>query len=186
MSKILKPLRAAFLTCFWTFGLGGLSSSLIQPAWADYRTILHYASQPQRIDVLRQMALELANQDRVRHRLPTLRADSLLSKVAQRHAEDMLQRNYFSHYSPEGRTPSDRFAAAGGHRGVAENLLMLRDSSLVNATIGFDRLAFFERGWMGSPGHRQNLLDRRYGRFGFGLAVSGDRLYAVQLFSFLD
>jgi hypothetical protein len=27
-------------------------------------------------------------------------------------------------------------------------------------------------------------LDRRYGRFGFGLAVSGNRLYAVQLFTF--
>ncbi len=96
----------------------------------------------------------------------------------------MLRRNYFSHYSPEGRTPSDRFAAVGGRNGAAENLLVLRDSSLIGAELGYERLAFFEQGWMGSPGHRQNLLDWRYGKFGFGVAVSGDRLYAVQLFTF--
>jgi uncharacterized protein YkwD len=144
----------------------------------------YYAYQPRRIDSLRQMALDLANQDRARRGLSTLRADALLSKAAQRHAEDMLRRGYFSHYSPEGRTPTDRFLAVGGRNGAGENLFMLRDSSLPRTGVGLNRLALFERGWMGSPGHRRNLLDRRYGRFGFGLAVSGDRLYAVQLFSF--
>ena len=184
MSRILKPLAGAFLACFWTLGFGGFSSPFMQSARADLPLNQRYAYQPRRIDSLRQMALELTNQDRVRYGLPHLRADSLLSKAAQKHAEDMLRRNYFSHYSPEGKTPSDRFAAVGGRNGAAENLLVLRDSSLIGAELGFKRLAFFERGWMGSPGHRQNLLDRRYGRFGFGMAMSGDRLYAVQLFTF--
>ncbi len=184
MSRILKPLAGAFLACFWTLEFGGLSSLLMQSARADSSLNQRYAYQPRRIDSLRQMALELTNQDRSRHGLPRLRADSLLSKAAQKHAEDMLRRNYFSHYSPEGRTPSDRFAAVGGRNGAAENLLVLRDSSLIGTNLSFKRLAFFERKWMGSPAHRQNLLDRRYGRFGFGVAVSGDRLYAVQLFTF--
>lgn len=184
MSRILKPLAGVFLACFWTFGLGGLSSPLVRSTWAESALSQRYAYQPRRIDSLRQMALELTNQDRMRHGLPRLRADSLLSKAAQKHAEDMLRRNYFSHYSPEGKTPSDRFAAVGGRNGAAENLLVLRDSSLIGAELGYKRLAYFERGWMSSPGHRQNLLDRRYGRFGFGVAVSGDRLYAVQLFTF--
>jgi uncharacterized protein YkwD len=184
MSIILKPLTGAFLVYFWAFGLGGLSSSSIQSAWAGSSSRLSYASQPRRIDSLRQTALDLVNQDRARYRLPRLRTDSLLTKAAQKHAEDMLRRNYFSHYSPEGRTPSDRFAAVGGRQSAGENLLMFKDVSIARSEIGFDKLAFFERGWMGSPGHRQNLLDQRYGRFGFGLAVSGDRLYAVQLFTF--
>jgi uncharacterized protein YkwD len=191
MSEFLKPLARACLTCFCAFGLWGVSSSATQLPSSSGPTgsVLssgqrYYAYQPRRIDYLRQMALDLANQDRSRRGFSTLRPDALLAKAAQRHAEDMLRRNYFSHYSPEGRTPSDRFLAVGGRIGAAENLFMLRDSSLVNAPIGVDRLAFFERGWMRSPGHRQNLLDRRYGRFGFGLAVSGDRLYAVQLFTF--
>jgi uncharacterized protein YkwD len=184
MSRILKPLAGAFLACFWTLGFGGLPSPLVQFTWADQRVAQRYAYQPRRIDFYRQMALKLANQDRARYGLRRLKADSLLSKAAQGHAEDMLRRNYFSHSSPEGRTPSDRFLAVGGRNGAAENLLVLRDSSLVRNEIDADRLAYFQRGWMGSPGHRQNLLDRRYGRFGFGVAVSGDRLYAVQLFTF--
>jgi uncharacterized protein YkwD len=185
MSKILKPLAGSFLACFWTFGLGGcgLSFSLIKPTWASSSVSQRYAYQPRSVDSLRQMALTLANQDRMQYGLPKLRSDSLLSRAAQMHAEDMLRRNYFSHYSPEGRSPSDRFSAVGGRNGAAENLLALRDSSLRRSNLSFNRLAFFERGWMGSPGHRQNLLDRRYGRFGYGVAVSGDRLYAVQLFS---
>jgi uncharacterized protein YkwD len=179
------------LTCFCAFGLGGVSSSATQFSSVTQPTgsVLnlgkrYYAYQPQRIDFLRQMALDLANQDRSRRGLSTLRPDTLLTKAAQRHAEDMLRRGYFSHYSPEGRTPSDRFLAVGGRIGAAENLFMLRDSSLRRTGVGRDRLAYFERGWMRSPGHRQNLLDQRYGRFGFGLATSGDRVYAVQLFTF--
>jgi uncharacterized protein YkwD len=190
MSKILKPLAGAFLACFCALGLGGLSSSstqltsLTRLTGTDLRSSQrYYAYQPRRIDFLRQMALDLANQDRARRGFSTLRPDSLLAKAAQRHAEDMLRRHYFSHYSPEGRTPSDRFSAVGGRNGAAENIFMLRDSSLLRTNVDFDRLAFFERGWMRSPGHRQNLLDRRYGRFGFGLAASGDRIYAVQLFA---
>ncbi len=185
MSQTLKPLAGSFLACFWTLGLGsGISLSSAQPTWAGSSVSQHYAYQPRQVDSLRQMALKLANQDRVRYGLPQFRADSLLSKAAQMHAEDMLRRNYFSHYSPEGRSPSDRFAAVGGRSNAAENLLSLKDSSLVGTELSFSKLAFFERGWMGSPSHRQVLLDRRYGRFGFGVAVSGDRLYAVQLFTF--
>jgi uncharacterized protein YkwD len=191
MSNILNPFAGALLACFCTVGLGGVSASAIgyssssRPAGSILNSgQRYYAYQPRRIDFLRQTALDLANRDRSRYGSSTLRSDALLTKAAQRHAEDMLRRNYFSHYSPEGRTPTDRFLAVGGRIGAAENIFMIRDSSLVNAPIGVDRLAFFERGWMRSPGHRQNLLDRRYGRFGFGLAVSGNRLYAVQLFTF--
>jgi uncharacterized protein YkwD len=191
MSKILRPLAGAFLGCVWTVGLGGFSSASTHlslstrfPGTELRSSQRYYAYQPRQIDYLRQTALDLANQDRARYGFSNLRADPLLSKAAQRHAEDMLRRGYFSHYSPEGRTPTDRFAAVGGRKGAAENIFMIRDSSLPRTGVGLNRLSFFERGWMGSPGHRRNLLDQRHGRFGFGLAVAGDRLYAVQLFTF--
>ena len=37
-----------------------------------------------------------------------------LDKAAQAHAEDMLQRHYYAHETPEGKDPRDRFLAAGG------------------------------------------------------------------------
>jgi uncharacterized protein YkwD len=184
-SSILKPLSGAFLAFFCFFGLGDGVPPLMQstPTWAVSRVTQRYASRPRRLESLRQIALELASQDRARYGLAKLRADPLLSKAAQMHAEDMLRRHYFSHYSPEGKTASDRFATVGGRGGAAENLLVLQDSTLLRTGIDHGRLGFFERSWMNSPGHRQNLLDPRYGRFGFGVAMSGDRLYAVQLFS---
>jgi uncharacterized protein YkwD len=128
---------------------------------------------------LQQTALDLANRDRAQYGRSALQVNALLSLAAQRHAEDMLQRNYFSHYSPEGKTPVDRFTAVGGKRGAAENIMMFQGSSKVEN----DRLAYFEDLWMHSSGHRQNLLNSEYSRFGYGIAASGDRIYAVQLFA---
>jgi uncharacterized repeat protein (TIGR01451 family) len=39
--------------------------------------------------------------------------DLHLMQAAQLHSEDMYNRSYFSHYTPEGLSPSDRAAAAG-------------------------------------------------------------------------
>jgi uncharacterized protein YkwD len=127
-----------------------------------------------------QIALDLANRDRVQNGLSPLQADTLLTQAAQLHAEDMLRRNYFSHHSPEGKSPSDRFADVGGRQGAAENIVMIQGSSGLEP----DRLVYFEEQWMKSTGHRENLLNSKYARFGYGVASSGGRIFAVQLFTF--
>jgi len=38
------------------------------------------------------------------------------------------------------------------------------------------------RGWMRSSGHRRNILDRKLTELGVGVAQSGNRRYAVQVF----
>lgn len=47
------------------------------------------------------------------HGLWPLVRNDVLDEVARAHCEDMIQRNYFSHVSPEGLTPGDRVLAAG-------------------------------------------------------------------------
>ncbi len=42
-----------------------------------------------------------------------LAPNALLTEVARLHGEDMLQRGYFSHITPEGLTPEDRVIGAG-------------------------------------------------------------------------
>jgi uncharacterized protein YkwD len=95
----------------------------------------------------------------------------------------MLRRNYFSHYTPEGKTPTDRYAALGGQGTPGENLALLqhppKDFTPPNSSL----LAFFEKHWMGSPEHRPNLLNPKATRFGFGIAADSDRIYAAQLFA---
>ncbi len=55
--------------------------------------------------------------------LPTLKLDESLSKAAEAHVNDILERLYFSHISPEGKTPYDR-AKENGYNGfiIAESL----------------------------------------------------------------
>jgi len=83
-----------------------------------------------------------------------------VAAVALAHSRDMSARDYFSHVDQLGRTPLDRVQAATiPVTAVAENIALGGRSA---ATV-------FE-GWMGSPGHRRNLLDCRFTHHGVGLA----------------
>jgi uncharacterized protein YkwD len=59
--------------------------------------------------------------------------------------------------------------------------MMMRGSS----GVGYSKLAYFEDQWMHSSSHRRNLLNAKHGRFGYGIASSGGRVFAVQLFTYL-
>lgn len=131
----------------------------------------------------RSLALTLANRDRAANGLLLLVEDPLLSEAAQRHAQDMLERNYFDHVSPEGTTLSDRFWQIGGspYVGVGENIMLGRDSQAVGLT--YRLVEQYQKGWMYSQGHRENLLRPEYTHFGYGIVVQGGRQYAVQEFA---
>lgn len=130
---------------------------------------------------LRQHALELVNSSRGEHGLEPLKLEEGLSEAAQAHADDMLRRDYYAHESPEGDTVRDRYRRAGGEdgRAVAENIARSEGPAQPPEPETVERL---HRGWMNSPGHRENILGNFTG-FGFGLAHSGNRLYAVQTFA---
>jgi uncharacterized protein YkwD len=134
-------------------------------------------------DQIRQMALNLVNQDRMQQGLAPLVEDRLLSSSAELHALDMAKRGYFDHYSPDGQGPSERFVALGGSSiGIAENIAY--DFPKGGRKINVQVLSKFQQRWMKSAPHRKNLLSARYTHFGYGIAVSpnGDRIYAVQVF----
>jgi uncharacterized protein YkwD len=118
---------------------------------------------------------------------PKLRWDDRLGVVARSHSEDMTERGYFSHDTPEGLSPTDRIAKSGygcwkgSHYGVAENIAIeLKYKNL-------DKVAAAAvQSWMGSPGHRTNLLDGRYDRTGIGVSFGRwkgyDAVYLTQVF----
>ena len=102
--------------------------------------------------------MDLVNQERTSRGLNALRVDSTLTDLARAHSLDMIQRRYFSHYTPEGGSVADRADAAGlAYRIVGENLAIAPD------------LAQAHDGLMQSPGHRENILRPDYTRIGIGI-----------------
>ena len=117
--------------------------------------------------------VDRTNAERARHGLRTLAVDQRLAAEAQAHSADMVRRGFFAHESPDGRQVWHRAVAAGyAYRKVAENIAAGQRTA--------DEVV---RGWMGSPGHRANILDRDLTQIGVGRADGGSYgVYWTQVF----
>ena len=104
--------------------------------------------------------LALANNERAERGLGTLTMDARLAAAAQKKADDMATRGYFSHTSPQGKKWWD-FITASGYRyfTAGENLAQ-----------GFSDADTLNSAWMRSPSHRANILKSRYTRIGIGIS----------------
>ncbi len=114
--------------------------------------------------------IELTNNERRKHGLAPLTADSALSKVAQTKTNEMNRKHYFSHTSPSYGSPFD----------------MMRDFGVTYRTAG-ENIAMGQRtaqqvvmAWMNSEGHRKNILSRSYTKIGVGYTATGN--YWSQMF----
>ncbi|MEO0344437.1 MAG: CAP domain-containing protein [Pseudomonadota bacterium] len=112
-------------------------------------------------------AVASINQARSDQGQSSLTTDPRLIRAAQAHAQDMVSQGYFSHTGANGSTVRSRVTAQG-FRGCfwAENISNGRASAseVVNS-------------WMGSPGHRANILHRKARQVGVG--KSGNTWVAV-------
>ncbi|MEJ8572762.1 CAP domain-containing protein [Microbaculum marinum] len=138
---------------------------------------------PDGLEALRDYSLELVNRARRDAGRSPLELGAELDKAAQAHADDMLERDYYSHASPEGGTVMDRYVEGGGSKGrlVAENIALCRNCSVQVDRQGVEEL---HKGWMQSPEHRENILAEGLSKYGFGVAVDEDgRRYGVQTFA---
>lgn len=86
-----------------------------------------------------------------------------LQQAARAHTRDMIQRNYFSHYTKgTNEGPCERIRRYG-YRYCAEN-------------IGYDSTPDrMFNAWMHSSGHRTNILNNRYREIGIGAADKDSR-----------
>lgn len=159
-------------------GKGGTTWRIGQP-----QVNVFNANTTQPLPHLRQFALALVNRDRQLNGLPALIEDPLLSQAAQQHSQDMLTRHYYAHITPEGKTPTDRLAQIGGKGGVGENIV--QQTGALGISLNYGLLERFQKGWMYSNGHRQNLLKPDYTRFGYGIVVDplSGQAYAAQEFA---
>src|SRR3954447_13442142 len=106
---------------------------------------------------------------RARRDLRRLDSDGRLAKAARRHASDMVDRHYFSHYSPGGADVADRARRTG----YAKRACSWRLGEVLAWGVGGRSTADGTvRAWMDSPGHRRILISSRYSDLGVG-TVSG-------------
>jgi uncharacterized protein YkwD len=104
----------------------------------------------------------LTNRERGKAGCRPLTVDRRLTAAAQGHSEDMAEQRFFSHTSPDGRGFADRIHATGYPSPGAENIAYGQTSA---REVVAD--------WMGSPGHRRNILDCELTEIGVGFDRRG-------------
>ena len=108
-----------------------------------------------------QEVFNLINQQRINNGLSALKVDSEVQRVARIKAQDMVDRNYFSHTSPTYGSPFDmlkNFKVT--YKTAGENIAgNSSNSGAVNA-------------WMNSSGHRANILNSSFTHTGIGVVSS--------------
>jgi uncharacterized protein YkwD len=124
----------------------------------------------------RERLILLTNQEREKVGLGPLQACPTLHSSAQAHAFAMSDQDFFEHENPfTGDDPSIRGEQAGYGPYVGENI-----------ALGYESPKAVTRGWMNSPGHRENILgDYRHLGIGIYLGRSsryGNGIYWVQNF----
>jgi uncharacterized protein YkwD len=100
------------------------------------------------------------NAARAQNGLPPLAPDADAQAAGKAHSEVMQDRGYFAHRSPEGWGVADRLRLLGASGVVtsSENIFQgLSDPSRLVAA------------WLGSPGHRQNILSPTATHVGIGV-----------------
>jgi uncharacterized protein YkwD len=118
----------------------------------------------------------LVNQDRAANGVGALAFSGTLARVAQYRAQDMLNRNYFSHYDPATGQLAflQLFHMWGiGYSTAGENIAWSTNPSMAQINVMF----------MNSPEHRANILKGAYHRVGIGVASSGGKTMVVEVFS---
>ena len=156
---------------------------------------------------LDQRGIELAvikytNEERAKVGLSELHERDAITRIARAHSKNMVNLGLF--HDLEGKDPTDRAEAAGwtctwstGY-GLGENIYMynrvglwMGDRPVENEEDADAMGRSLVTGWMASPGHRENILDRSYRLIGVGVAIEEDRgrdhideiVYATQNFS---
>ena len=122
---------------------------------------------PQDNSLDKELILELINNARKKgcqcgetyfYQAPPLKWNEKLEKASFLHSKDMKEKKYFSHVSPDGSKVTARLDRIG-YRWIAygENIAQGQNSE-----------AEVVQGWLKSPGHCRNIMNKLYKEMGVG------------------
>ena len=126
--------------------------------------------------------LELINIEREDAGVPPVALGD--NDAAQLHAESAMANCFLSHWGIDGLKPYMRYSLAGDYQSNGENGLGPNYCVAGYAPIESikDEIRNGMRGWMGSPGHSDNLLHKHHKKVNIGLAWDKHNVMAYQHF----
>jgi uncharacterized protein YkwD len=107
----------------------------------------------------------LLNEQRTGRGLHKLRLNPRLSTAARSHSSDMVAKHYFAHVSKGGKDVVDRLRKTGYLAGAQSWVV---GENLAWGSGGHSTPSRIVKAWMGSAGHRQNILTGRFREIGIG------------------
>ena len=111
----------------------------------------------------------LVNEVRIGNGLTALKINEKLVEAARSHAQDMVEKNYFSHNTPYGKRFTGWIEETGYRFSyVGENLA--RNYQSAYGTV---------EGWLASETHYENIIHKHYTETGVGVVDN----FSVQLFA---
>ena len=201
-------MKKIFFIFVFFLSLPGCTAST-QNSPSDDTEIVRVNRSPADLD-LEALELEvhkLINNERGKKKIAALKNTKGLVTLARNHSADMAIRNYIDHINPEGESPTDRAIKAKFEcqtksfegvfpTGIGENIFMsyLYENYEVLIVDGvesrtynwksFDQMAQeIVRQWMGSKGHKENILRKDYHYGGIGIATNQDyQIFVTQAF----
>ncbi len=112
--------------------------------------------------------LRLVNIERSKQGLAPLKTDAKLSEAAQVRATEIV--TLFEHKRPDGTSPYTTLDGIS-YAYAGENIAS-----------GYPTPAAVVEGWMNSPGHKANILNKNYTHLGTGSVKDNGTMYWAQLF----
>ncbi len=115
--------------------------------------------------IAKSATLCLLNGERAAHGIGPLRSQVQLDGAAEAYSLAMVQQRFFAHVSPAGESLRERlnsYISAVQTWDIGENLAWGEGALATPAAI--------VGGWMNSPGHRANILQRSFREIGIGIA----------------
>lgn len=141
--------------------------------------------------------LELINRSRKKFGSPALKLDILASRVANKISREAAENNFAGHWNLAGEKPYHRYAFAGGHDHVSENVYAeWSSSSLDNSSSSISGLMrnahnAFMAEKAPADGHKKTVIDKAHDFVGIGYYISGTQFryyeeYIDRYFEFID
>jgi uncharacterized protein YkwD len=136
-------------------------------------------------------ALSLINNDRKDYGLSNVTLSPETS--GQQHSQDMLNRNYFSHWDTYGMKPYLRYTLLNGRGSVTENVAyqysamcgLLGCSGNINVTDSLKEMEYsmmYNDSECCNDGHRYNILDANHNQVSIGIAYNSSTVYFTEDF----